>query len=69
MAWHWVPGLGAFGETENEGSFSLLLFELGKPDRSWVAAGQPGYQRFGLTVTPDRQELWLDDPANVIPGC
>jgi hypothetical protein len=34
----------------------------------WVTAGEPGYQRFGLTVGPDRPELWLDDPARVVPG-
>jgi methyltransferase of ATP-grasp peptide maturase system len=28
----------------------------------WVALGQPARDRFGVTVEPDRQELWLDEP-------
>jgi protein-L-isoaspartate(D-aspartate) O-methyltransferase len=26
----------------------------------WVGLGRPQRSRFGITVTPDRQELWLD---------
>ncbi|MGW1779401.1 methyltransferase domain-containing protein [Streptomyces sp. NPDC002143] len=29
----------------------------------WRAAGEPGYERFGLTVTADGQQAWLDRPA------
>lgn len=32
----------------------------------WVRAGRPGLERFGLTVTPDGQQVWLDDPGRVI---
>lgn len=32
----------------------------------WLKAGQPDIRRFGLTVTPAGQQLWLDDPGNVI---
>jgi methyltransferase of ATP-grasp peptide maturase system len=28
----------------------------------WQALGKPTRDRFGITVRPDRQELWLDDP-------
>jgi protein-L-isoaspartate O-methyltransferase len=28
----------------------------------WVEAGQPGWDRFGLTVTRDEQVVWLDEP-------
>lgn len=31
--------------------------------RWWREAGDPLPQRFGLTVTPDAQVVWLDDPA------
>ncbi|MGH3910337.1 MAG: methyltransferase domain-containing protein, partial [Pseudonocardiaceae bacterium] len=31
---------------------------------AWVALGQPGWERFGLTATPDRQWIWLDSPAD-----
>ncbi|WP_310737975.1 methyltransferase domain-containing protein [Microbispora sp. H10949] len=32
----------------------------------WVSSGSPGRERFGLTVTPEGQYVWLDSPANVI---
>jgi protein-L-isoaspartate O-methyltransferase len=32
----------------------------------WVAWGRPGRDRFGFTVRPEGQQIWLDDPANVI---
>jgi SAM-dependent methyltransferase len=28
----------------------------------WVKLGEPGWERFGLTVTPDSQWIWLDTP-------
>ncbi|MFG2227378.1 protein-L-isoaspartate(D-aspartate) O-methyltransferase [Streptomyces sp. NPDC048644] len=30
----------------------------------WVRQGHPDQTRFGLTVTPDGERVWLDDPAN-----
>jgi methyltransferase of ATP-grasp peptide maturase system len=30
----------------------------------WRALAQPTRERFGITVEPDGQELWLDDPAS-----
>jgi methyltransferase of ATP-grasp peptide maturase system len=30
----------------------------------WVSLGEPRRARFGITVTPDRQELWLDDAGS-----
>ena len=32
----------------------------------WLALGSPGRDRFGLTVARGRQQLWLDDPGNVL---
>jgi protein-L-isoaspartate O-methyltransferase len=32
----------------------------------WVSWGSPGRDRFGLTVTPDGQHIWLDTPDNVV---
>jgi hypothetical protein len=29
----------------------------------WQALGRPARDRFGITVRPDHQELWLDNPA------
>jgi protein-L-isoaspartate(D-aspartate) O-methyltransferase len=32
----------------------------------WVGWGSPGRERFGLTVGPDGQQVWRDDPVNVL---
>ncbi|PZG41218.1 protein-L-isoaspartate(D-aspartate) O-methyltransferase [Spongiactinospora gelatinilytica] len=32
----------------------------------WVVWGEPGRDRFGMTVTPDGQQVWLDTPQQVI---
>lgn len=32
----------------------------------WLEAGRPQRERFGLTVTPNRQDIWLDEPGNVL---
>lgn len=34
----------------------------------WMDAGSPDLERFGVTVTKDRQTVWLDEPDNVISG-
>jgi protein-L-isoaspartate(D-aspartate) O-methyltransferase len=34
----------------------------------WAGRGEPERGRFGMTVTPDGQHLWLDDPTQVIGG-
>ena len=30
--------------------------------RGWRSAGEPGWSRLGLTVTPSEQWGWIDDP-------
>lgn len=83
----------------DDGSFSLLLYEVGAPEGPWAACdyepggteyevtqygprrlwdeyaaayerwvelGRPGVERFGLTVSARGQELWLDEPSEVI---
>lgn len=32
----------------------------------WIECGRPDRQRFHLTVTKERQWVWLDDPANAV---
>lgn len=32
----------------------------------WVSWGEPGPGRFGMTVTPDGQRVWLDTPDHVL---
>ncbi|MGQ0480413.1 MAG: methyltransferase domain-containing protein [Pseudonocardia sp.] len=34
--------------------------------RTWRAAGQPAWERFGLTVTVEQTLLWLDQPGNAL---
>ncbi|GAA3762792.1 methyltransferase domain-containing protein [Salinactinospora qingdaonensis] len=34
---------------------------------TWVGWGEPGVERFGLTVAPQGQHAWLDTPDNRIP--
>lgn len=33
----------------------------------WEAQGTPAYTRFGLSVTPERQWVWLDHPSKRLP--
>jgi hypothetical protein len=30
--------------------------------RTWIQAGKPARQRYGLTITPGQQTIWLDHP-------
>lgn len=30
----------------------------------WAELGHPGWERFGLTATPDTQTVWVDDPSS-----
>ncbi|MFG1684199.1 methyltransferase domain-containing protein [Nonomuraea sp. NPDC049269] len=32
----------------------------------WVSWGEPGRDRFGMTVTPEGQRIWLDTPERVV---
>ncbi|MEV5879971.1 hypothetical protein AB0L75_38330, partial [Streptomyces sp. NPDC052101] len=44
-----------------------LWDEVEKAYRWWEAQGQPGFQRFGLTVSTKGETVWLDDPRNPVP--
>ncbi|UQA94958.1 methyltransferase domain-containing protein [Streptomyces halobius] len=35
--------------------------------RWWVSRGKPEHTRFGLTITPEGQRAWLDEPADSWP--
>ncbi|WP_067805299.1 methyltransferase domain-containing protein [Actinomadura formosensis] len=94
-----APGLAYWEKHHDDGAFSLLLFEVGRPGGSWAACdwepgnrlyevlqyGErrlwdeledafewwvrhdgPGVDRFGLTVTPEGDRLWLDEPARLV---
>jgi protein-L-isoaspartate(D-aspartate) O-methyltransferase len=34
--------------------------------QTWQAAGQPAWERFGLTATAEQTVLWLDQPGNAL---
>lgn len=50
-----VPGEIGYGHTVREGRPE-------DADQLWRELGQPGWDRFGLTVTAERQWIWLDSP-------
>lgn len=56
----YVPGEAGYRVT----SFGTrdLWQEVSEAFAHWLTLGQPERHRFGLTVTPRRQRLWLDDP-------
>lgn len=43
-----------------------LWNELEAAYLTWVGWGQPGRDRFGLTVDAPEQHVWLDSPENRI---
>ncbi len=43
-----------------------LWAELREAFLRWVSWGSPGRERFGMTVAPEGQQVWLDDPVRVI---
>ena len=49
-----------------EGGSRRLWTELEHAVEQWHDFDEPDRERFGLTVTPDRKKLWLDDPEYVI---
>ncbi|MFI9838115.1 protein-L-isoaspartate O-methyltransferase [Nonomuraea sp. NPDC051941] len=43
-----------------------VLAEPGDARRMWADWGEPERERFGVTITPDGQRVWLDSPERVI---
>ncbi|MGH3321665.1 MAG: methyltransferase domain-containing protein [Streptosporangiaceae bacterium] len=53
-----VPGLGSYAVPDDDGGFSLLLFEPGRTDGSWAACDYtPGVGEFEVTQWGERR-LW-----------
>jgi protein-L-isoaspartate(D-aspartate) O-methyltransferase len=59
-----VPGVDGY-EVEQAGPRGLWDEVEAAVDR-WNAAGRPARERFGLTVTPSGQRVWLDEPGNPV---
>jgi protein-L-isoaspartate O-methyltransferase len=49
-----------------EGGLRDLWREVETAYRWWTGAGQPDETRFGLTVSPEGQRVWLDFPERVV---
>ena len=50
------------GHAVAEGGPRRLWRLLEQAHSTWTALGRPGWDRFGLTVTPENQVLWFDEP-------
>ncbi|MFE2729029.1 hypothetical protein [Kitasatospora sp. NPDC059327] len=61
----WEPGRTQY-EVVQSGP-RRLWDEVEAARRWWDGRGRPGFDRFGLTVTPDGQTAWLDRPDNPVP--
>ncbi|MFD5466024.1 methyltransferase domain-containing protein [Kitasatospora sp. NPDC127059] len=60
----WEPGRTAY--TVVQSGPRHLWGEVEAAWQWWDAHGRPGFDRFGLTVTPDGQAVWLDDPDSPV---
>jgi hypothetical protein len=49
-------------ETVTQGGPRRLWDEIESAYGDWVSLGEPRRARFGITVTPDAQEIWLGTP-------
>jgi protein-L-isoaspartate O-methyltransferase len=49
-----------------EGGPTLLWEQVEEAHTRWLQMGEPRWERFGLTVTPDQHRLWADSPAQVV---
>lgn len=64
-SWRVEPGSAEY-PVRQHGSRRLFA-ELESAYRWWVKVGRPPHTRFGVTVAPDRQRVWLDVPENTLP--
>lgn len=59
------PGKGGSRQLREAGPTPLWV-HVEHADRLWHQHNQPGWQRFGLTITETHQRVWLDEPHNVL---
>ncbi|MFC7329522.1 methyltransferase domain-containing protein [Marinactinospora rubrisoli] len=62
----WRVGTGARSYGVRQHGARRLFDELATAYAWWEAAGKPPHTRFGLTVRPDGQTVWLDHPEHPI---
>jgi protein-L-isoaspartate O-methyltransferase len=49
-----------------EGGPTPLWAELEHVYQQWQNWGEPGWNRVGVTISPQTQQVWLDEPHNII---
>lgn len=49
-----------------EGGPTPLWAEIERAYQQWRDWGEPGWDRVGITATPETCTVWLDEPYNVI---
>ena len=52
------------GGVLREAGATPMWAEVERAYRAWCDWGRPGWERFGLTATPDGQWWWLDEPGS-----
>jgi methyltransferase of ATP-grasp peptide maturase system len=62
-SWVAVSLTGSQGQYDVlEGGPTALWDSLERAHQVWLAHEQPGWTRLGLTITPQHQRLWIDNP-------
>ncbi len=60
----WARHTGRVGDYQvRQGGPRQLWDAVEVAHEEWLSLGSPTRDRFGITVDPDHQDLWLDDPA------
>lgn len=65
-SWRVEPGPGPYPVRQH--GPRRLFAELERAYAWWRGAGRPEHSRFGATVRPEGQEVWLDEPDAVLVG-
>jgi protein-L-isoaspartate(D-aspartate) O-methyltransferase len=52
--------------TVREGGPTPLWAEIERAYQQWHDCGEPGWDRVGITITPQTWTVWLDEPHNII---
>ncbi|TNY36701.1 methyltransferase domain-containing protein [Thermomonospora catenispora] len=72
-AWLWTADCGARIIRDPDGGTTVLQYgprdlwdEVEGVFFRWLGWGLPGRDRFGITVTPEGQTIWLDTPDNAL---
>jgi protein-L-isoaspartate(D-aspartate) O-methyltransferase len=60
----YVPGRDEF-LVQQQGA-RRLWDEAERAYLRWLAMGRPAYDRFGLTVSPDGRQIWIDSPERAL---